>query len=151
MNLRYYLEMTFFLVNVLVFQYYISQFNSDLHLLQKDIDHLVDLGEIERDEDGRLLSSKRNLSVETEDIAQTKAHLAYEIELAVFELDEAMFVAMISFSFPAQLVMAIIYASYTNRNFVMRSTSWLDLGIFTCVVVWFEKYEEYLHASNDGF
>ena len=62
MNLRYYLEMTFFLVNVLVFQYYISQFNSDLHLLQKDIDHLVDLGEIERDEDGRLLSSKRNLS-----------------------------------------------------------------------------------------
>ena len=27
MNLRYFIEMTFFLVNVLVFQYYITAFN----------------------------------------------------------------------------------------------------------------------------
>ena len=38
---------------------------------------------------------KSNMSIE-----QVKEHLAHEIELAVFELDEAMFVAMISFSFP---------------------------------------------------
>ena len=33
MSLRYFIEMTFFAVNVIVFQYYISKFNNDLHLL----------------------------------------------------------------------------------------------------------------------
>ena len=47
--------------------------------------------------------------------------------------------------------MAKIYANYTNRNFVMRSTSWLDLAIFTCVTIWFEKFEEYIHEDNEGF
>ena len=47
--------------------------------------------------------------------------------------------------------MAYIYAQYTNRNFVVRSTSILDIAIFTCVVIWFEKYEEYVHDYNDGF
>ena len=47
--------------------------------------------------------------------------------------------------------MAYIYSRYTHRNFVMRSTSYVDLAIFSCVLVWFEKYEEYLHDDNNGF
>ena len=43
MNLRYFIEMAFFLANVLVFQLYITSFNKDMHLLQVDIDHLVEL------------------------------------------------------------------------------------------------------------
>ena len=69
----------------------------------------------------------------------------------MLELDEAMFVAMISFSFPFQLLMAYIYSRYACRNFVLRSTSYIDIAIFTCVVVWFEKYEEYLYDENNGF
>ena len=75
----------------------------------------------------------------------------HEIELAEFELDEAMFVAMISFSFPLQFLMAYIYARYTDRVFVVRATSLVDLGIFFLVAFWFEKYEEYLLSENDGF
>ena len=56
MNLRYFIEMAFFIVNVLVFQLFISKFNSDLHLLTIDIDHLVELGVYERDEHGRILA-----------------------------------------------------------------------------------------------
>ena len=37
---------------------------------------------------------------EQKDIEKTKAHLDYEIIKAVTELDEAMVIAMISFSFP---------------------------------------------------
>lgn len=80
-----------------------------------------------------------------------KAHLAHEIELAVFELDEAMIVAMMSFSFPFQFLMSYIYSAYTNRNFHVRWTSIVDLVIFACVVVWFEKYEVYIHDDNEGF
>ena len=56
MNLRYFIEMAFFIVNVLVFQLFISQFNADLHLLQKDIEHLVELGVFEKDTNGRILA-----------------------------------------------------------------------------------------------
>ena len=33
----------------------------------------------------------------------------------------------------------------------MRSSNYLDLAVFACVVVWFEKYEVYLHDDNAGF
>jgi len=62
-----------------------------------------------------------------------------------------MLCAMISFAFPFQFVMSYIYAKYTNRNFKVRSTQIVDLAIFACVVVWFEKYEEMIHADNSGF
>lgn len=62
-----------------------------------------------------------------------------------------MFVAMISFSFPAQILMAFIFSKYTESRFIMRASSYLDLAIFACVVVWFEKYEEYIHDKNEGF
>ena len=77
--------------------------------------------------------------------------MAHEIELAVVELDEAMIVAMISFSFPFQFLMSYIYSNYTKRNFIVRWTSLVDMAIFACVVVWFEKYEVYIHDDNVGF
>ena len=33
----------------------------------------------------------------------------------------------------------------------MRSSSYLDLAIFACVVLWFEKFEEYIYDENSGF
>ena len=157
MSLRYYIEMTFFAAQVLCFQYYISQFNKDLHLLQKDIDVLIEKGIFVQDESGRILSMEtfeyqgRFTSEENEGLEEIKRHLAHEIELSVFELDESMFVAMISFSFPMQILMAFIFSKYTERRFIMRSSNYLDLAIFGCVVVWFEKYEEYIHDENAGF
>ena len=80
-----------------------------------------------------------------------REHLAHEIDLAVFELDEAMVVAMVSFAFPFQVLMSYLYAQKTNRNFKFRTANIFDLTIFACVALWFEKYEVYIHDDNDGF
>ena len=40
MSLRYNIEMAFFVLCVLVFQFFISSFNTDMHLLDADILHL---------------------------------------------------------------------------------------------------------------
>ena len=33
----------------------------------------------------------------------------------------------------------------------MRSSAYLDLAVFTCVLIWFEQYEVYIHDDNFGF
>ena len=57
MYFRYFIEMAFFAINVLVFQYYISQFNSDIHKIDYDIKELVELGVFKTTSDGRILAS----------------------------------------------------------------------------------------------
>lgn len=168
MNLRYFFEMVFFCICVILFQYFISAFNTDMHKLMTDIEILIDEGVFSRDENGRVLVQdsspivrmvasegateadyafdKNNYTIE-----QVKEHLAYEIELAVFELDEAMIIAMISFSFPFQFLMSYIYSVYTKRNMIVRTTTIVDMAIFAAVVVWFEKFEVYIHDDNSGF
>ena len=115
MNLRYFIEMAFFAMNVLIFQYYLSMFNKDLHMVNYEIKELIDMGVYEQTADGRILAksiSERELSAMAanstfEDSNAFKAHveevkeiLAHEIDLAVWELEEVMIVGMISFSFP---------------------------------------------------
>ena len=167
MNLRYFFEMCFFTICVILFQYFISAFNTDMHKLMTDVEILIEEGVFDRDENGRVLIRDYNpvvrmISTEGTEadyafdkndytIEQVKAHLAYEIELAVLELDEAMYIAMISFSFPFQFLMAYIYAVYTKRNMIIRTTTFVDMAIFACVVVWFEKFEVYIHDDNMGF
>ena len=85
------------------------------------------------------------------EIEEIKDHFAYEIDLAVLELDEAMYVAMVSFAFPFQILIGYIFANMTNRNFILRFSQMFDIAVFICVLIWFEKFEEYLHADNTGF
>ena len=57
MNLRYFIEMTFFLVFLIFFQYNISAFNKDVHLIDKDVHELMDLGVIDWSEtEGKFLT-----------------------------------------------------------------------------------------------
>ena len=157
MSLRYFIEMAFFVFNVLFFQYFITKFNTDMHMVTEDIEMLLGMGYLVENLDGRIHSHNEDLTsdsftaTEWKKIEETKAHLDHEIELAELELDEAMLVAMVSFSFPMQFLMTYIYARYTDRVFVVRMTSYIDLGIFGVVLFWFEKYEEYLYTENDGF
>jgi hypothetical protein len=62
-----------------------------------------------------------------------------------------MFVAMISFTFPIQILMASIFAKLTKRNFLFRTSYILDFCVFGVVFWWFIMYEIYLHADNEGF
>ena len=61
-----------------------------------------------------------------------------------------MYVAMVSFSFPFQLLISYVYSKMTNRNFVLRFTSIFDMLIVVLVLVWFIKFEQYIHADNLG-
>jgi len=47
--------------------------------------------------------------------------------------------------------MAWIFSKYSDRRFIMRSSSYLDLAVFACVLIWFEQYEVYIHDDNAGF
>ena len=61
-----------------------------------------------------------------------------------------MIIAMVSFSFPFQFLISYLYSKLTNRNFVVRLTTIFDLVVTVLVVVWFIKFEHYLHADNKG-
>ena len=60
MNLRYFIEMAFFMICVFIFQYFISKFNTDMHLLMHDIEILIDDGVFKKDEQGRVLVHEYN-------------------------------------------------------------------------------------------
>lgn len=56
MSLRYWIEMAFFALNVILFQYFLSKFNFDLHMVNDDLTELVKLGVYETTADGRILA-----------------------------------------------------------------------------------------------
>ena len=73
MSLRYNIEMIFFGILVLFFQYFISSFNTDMHALDVDILHLEYFHIIEVLPDGHIITldelqvRNRNLDVESWD------------------------------------------------------------------------------------
>ena len=84
-------------------------------------------------------------------IKELKAHFEHEIMLSVTELDEAMYIAMISFAFPVGILVRYIYAKLTGIRYVFWMTQLLDLLITTLVGIWFYRFEVYIHAENEGF
>ena len=126
-----------------------------MHLVNADIEFLAQKGALFIGEEGRVLGvPDRFIRVAEADLPivnETKAHLAYEIELAIFEMNEAMVCAIISFALPFQFLMSYIYSNLTNRNFVVRTANIFDILIFICIVIWYEKYAEYSVMTNAGF
>ena len=55
MKLRYFFEMVFFFVCVILFQRFISAFNTDMHKLMDDVEILIERGVFDRDASGRVL------------------------------------------------------------------------------------------------
>jgi hypothetical protein len=55
MSLRYFFEMALFGFSVFFFQIYLSQFNYDLHILNKDIGLLIEYEVLTLDLDGHIL------------------------------------------------------------------------------------------------
>ena len=89
--------------------------------------------------------------MDSEELEKVKEELNEEIILSVTELDEAMYVSMISFAFPVQTLMSYITAKLSGSRFVLRTSAIIDLVIFVCCVTWFYKFEEYTYAENEGF
>ena len=84
-------------------------------------------------------------------IKEIKDELNRAIIDSVQKLDEAMYLAMISFAFPIQIIVNYIYTRLTGSRYVLRTSSILDMLIFISVGVWFWRFEVYIHADNGGF
>ena len=59
MSLRYNIEMAFFCICVLAFQYFVSAFNTDMHILNNDIEKLVEHNIIQITDEGRIINLER--------------------------------------------------------------------------------------------
>ena len=117
MFIRYFLEALIFFLLALVFQYFLAAFNTDVHLVIKDLE------KIEED------PSKEE---------EIMPHLKYELSKSGLELMEAMDVAMVSFSFPIRTIMILIFSRRTGRNYkIANFSTFIDMSLFFGVLVWF--------------
>ena len=165
MNLRYYIEFLVFLLLLIYFQYNLDKFNKDLHALRCDHENIRQLEAIlPQSQPGTIFSDFNSFHEcrsdqfaefvnhsQEEVLESLRTDMAHEIDLAVTELDNGMYVAMISFSFPLQIISQCIYAKLTKRVYRFRMLNAIDLIIFILVCVWFERFEVYMHTDNDGF
>eukprot|EP00351_Strombidinopsis_sp_SopsisLIS2011_P001752 CAMPEP_0116877658 /NCGR_PEP_ID=MMETSP0463-20121206/9410_1 /TAXON_ID=181622 /ORGANISM="Strombidinopsis sp, Strain SopsisLIS2011" /LENGTH=89 /DNA_ID=CAMNT_0004525103 /DNA_START=2188 /DNA_END=2457 /DNA_ORIENTATION=+ len=87
MEVRYFIEMTIFAALTFVFQYYITIFASDYHYL------VIDVHEWE------FLISTQHTRDEPEMII-LEERIREEVDHAVFDLNEAMYMSIIAIAFP---------------------------------------------------
>jgi len=63
---------------------------------------------------------------------------------AAVEIQDAMYVSLISFAFPVRIFMTYFFAQLTTRSFrILTIGTIMDISLFTCVTIWLIKYEEY--------
>ena len=65
------------------------------------------------------------------------------MHVAAIDLEEAMIVAMVSFSFPVRMLVIRLYARYTERSISFSIDEFVDLILAGCVALWFERFVEY--------
>jgi len=123
-----------------VLTYFISKFNQDMHLMEKDHHHLEELK-------ANPLKTPEWLA----DVEKTADHMGYEIVHAVTELNEAMDIGIIALTFPLQILLGYLYSKLTKRVFTLRASNYLDLAISVCILIWFEMFEIYNHRDSVGF
>lgn len=66
-------------------------------------------------------------------------------------LTQTMVLAMISLTFPLQIILQYIFAKLTNRVFFIRMQNVADILIACCVIVWFYVYDHFYDCHNDGY
>jgi hypothetical protein len=73
-----------------------------------------------------------------------KIHKKYLIdaEHTAIELNEAMDVALMVFSFPLRTAMVMLFSQKTRRNYKWANiNTFLDISLFMGVFIWFIRYE----------
>ena len=161
MNVRYYVELIIFLLLLIYFLQNIDHFNNDNHelkcdyaavqsleanILVTDPSSIVDVSLLKECVEGQLAAFVNQSQEEV--LVSLKEEMAKEIKLAVTELNKSMYVAMIAFSFPLQIIGQYIYSKLTKRVYYFRVVNGLDLTIFILVCVWFERFKVYSQAET---
>jgi len=140
MYVRYLIESVMFVLLAFTFQYMISIFNKDTHLIREDKEHLAHL-------DSKDYASQEEFEKAYEKIEE---HLHHDVHLAALYLDEAMEVAFIVFSFPIRTIMVAVFSYRTGRNFkLLNFNTVVDTCLFLGVLAWFLKYELLLEEPVD--
>lgn len=94
-------------------------------------------------DDLKLLAKMRREKWSAEEIHHEEEIVHEEMHTAAIDLEEAMFVAMVSFSFPIRMMVLRLYARYTERIIAFTLDEFVDLVLTICVIVWFERFVEY--------
>ena len=140
MYVRYLIESVMFVLLAFTFQYIITIFNKDTHLIREDKDHLANL-------DKKDFASEEEFQKAYDKLEE---HLHHDLLLAAVYLAEAMEVAFIVFSFPIRTIMVAVFSYRTGRNFkLLNFNTVVDTCLFIGVLAWFIKYEQLMHEPVD--
>lgn len=130
MQYRFFIEAFFTLCLTFIFQYYISKYNFFIHDVMKD---LVVLKEM-----------KQNGLQETEEYHHMDEHIHEQMDTAVLELVEAMYISVISLLFPINMLVLRFFSSRTNRvNPSLSFSRYIELVIFICLIVVIVNYFQF--------
>ena len=153
-----------FLILLILFQYYISLYNSDLHEFYAESELLIE--DMARYENlcaaiieapgARLLqetSSALNEECERikQEIESETQKLDEEGHLIIFDLKEAMGIGFLTFTFSGHLLLTWVFCLLAKRKFSFRSVNLIDFAINVCFVIWLVKFTEYSRSINEGF
>lgn len=94
-------------------------------------------------DDLKLLAKMKKENYPIDEIHHEEEIVHEEMHTAAIDLEEAMFVSMVSFSFPVRMLVLRLYAKYTERHIAFSLDEFVDLGLAACVGLWFGKFIEY--------
>ena len=94
-------------------------------------------------DDLKLLAKMKAENYPIKEIHHEEEIIHHEMHVAAIDLEEAMFVAMVSFSFPIRMIVLRLYARYTERYIAFSVDEFVDLILAVSVGVWFERFVEY--------
>lgn len=112
-----------------IFQYYITLFNGDYHDLVIDIHEYEKLMEFRSRDDPEII---------------VLADLIHdEIDHTVLDLNEAMVISLITFTYPLRQIMSYIFTRLTRRQYVYNAENYVDIVLFSSVLIWVERFYFY--------
>jgi hypothetical protein len=136
MFIRYLIEASIFTFFALLFQYYISFFNKDIHKMMEAKDLI---NEWEGHDDKEQFS----------EYWKVYFHLIEDIKMANDDFIESMLFSLVCFSFPVRTVMIVIFAKRSGRNYkIMNINTILDIALFVGVLTWISRYQYLIAVDN---
>lgn len=133
MEVRYFIEVFMFIVLTANFQYYITVFNGDYHSV------VIDLHKYE----------KMSLTMPRDhpDMIELSDRLHLEIDHAVLDLNEAMIIGIITFTYPVKQCLSYLFMKWTRRSYSIKMEYIIDLCLCGCVGEWLERFQ-YYHSHH---
>eukprot|EP00351_Strombidinopsis_sp_SopsisLIS2011_P001145 CAMPEP_0116882880 /NCGR_PEP_ID=MMETSP0463-20121206/15278_1 /TAXON_ID=181622 /ORGANISM="Strombidinopsis sp, Strain SopsisLIS2011" /LENGTH=272 /DNA_ID=CAMNT_0004536839 /DNA_START=1987 /DNA_END=2805 /DNA_ORIENTATION=+ len=129
MEVRYFIEVFMFIVLTANFQYYITVFNGDYHAVVIDL-HLYE-------------KMALTMPLDHPEMVALSDRLHEEIDHAVLDLNEAMVVGIVTFTYPVKQFLSYLFMKWTRRSYSFKMEYFIDLALCGCVAEWIERFQYY--------